>query len=248
MTEGKIEVKNLSFKYSGPNEYLALKDLNFTVKPKEFTTLLGPSGCGKSTTLHIISGLIKPTNGNILIDNKEINAPSKNVQLVFQQPLLFPWKSVQQNIAFSLKTSETETKTLLEKYLSLTSLQEFRHFYPHQLSLGMQQKASLARAFISNPSVLLMDEPFRSIDYQKRLELHEFLLDLTKKLSKTVLFVTHDIDEAILLSDRILIMTPSPGAIKEEIKINLDNRSTRLLTKPKFAKYKEKIIKGLRIP
>ena len=247
MTEGKIEAKNLSFKYSGPKEYLALKDLNFTVKPTEFMTLLGPSGCGKSTTLYMVSGLIKPTNGSILIDDKEINAPSKNVQLVFQQPYLFPWKNIAENIAFSLKTSETETKTLLEKYLSLTSLQEFKHFYPHQLSQGMQQKASLARALISNPSVLLMDEPFRSIDYQKRLELHEFLLDLTKKLSKTVLFVTHDIDEAILLSDRILIMTPSPGTIKEEIKINLDNRSTRILTKPKFAKYKEKIIEGLKI-
>src|SRR3989338_7413916 len=229
---GKIEVKNLSVKYSGHNpsagDFHALKNLGFTTKPGEFVCILGPSGCGKTTTLLAIAGLLEPTEGKVLVDDTQVLAPSKEVQMILQQPHLFPWKTVAETIGFSLNVNgmdKTKSGLIIDKYLKLIGLDEFKDFYPHQLSIGMQQRVSIARALVAEPKILLMDEPFRAVDYQKRMELHDFLLSAIKSTGKTIVFVTHDIDEAILLADRILIMTPAPGTIKKEIKIDFQERT-----------------------
>src|SRR3989338_3333907 len=224
MQKGKIEVRSLALAYPVPHQFYAVKDLEFSVEPGEFVCLLGPSGCGKTTTLHTIAGLIKPTEGGIWVDEEPLRVPSADVQLVFQQPHLFPWKTVADNIAFYLRINRVEPverARVVDHYLRLIGLESFKDFYPSQLSLGMQQRVSLARMLAANPAIMLMDEPFRSLDYQRRTELQEFLLGLRKALGKTILFSTHDVDEAILLADRILVMTPSPGKIKKEIKVEL---------------------------
>ena len=249
MSQGRIEVQNLTVQYQNSNPFLAVEDINFIVKPGEFVSLVGPSGCGKTTTLHAITGLIKPTKGKITIDSKQLLYPSKDIQIMFQQPCLFHWKTVYGNIEFYLKINKQdkeETKRIVSDYLGLVGLSKFQHFYPHQLSIGMQQRVSLARALIADPKIILMDEPFRAVDYQKRMQLHEFLLGLKEKVNKTILFVTHDIEEAILLSDRIILMTQNPGRIKKEIPIQFKGKRTfETTTTPRFNYYKKEIISSL---
>lgn len=245
MNQGKIEVKNISVRYPNPNPYLALENVHFTVNPDEFVSLMGPSGCGKTTTLQAISGLVKPEAGSIRIDGKPAAYPCPKIQMMFQQPFLFHWKTVEENVGlrFKLGSRNQAAQNTVSETIELVDLDKFRNFYPDQLSVGMQQRASLARALVSNPRIMLMDEPFRAIDYQKRMRLHEFLLDLKEKLDKTILFVTHDIDEAILLSDRILLMTPSPGKIQEEIEIKFPKkRSYHTTATSAFVRYKKKVL------
>ncbi len=251
--KGKIEVRSLAIAYPGPSRFYAVKDLGFRVKPGEFVCLLGPSGCGKTTTLHTIAGLIKPTEGGIWVDEvplRALRAPRPHIQMVFQQPHLFPWKTVAENIALYLQINRigpAERTRAVDYYLRLIGLESFKDFFPAQLSLGMQHRVSLARMLVANPAILLMDEPFRSLDYQKRTELQGFLLGLRKTLGKTILFSTHDVDEAILLADRILIMTPGPGRIKKEIKVEFaGERTEKVTTTRKFCRYKEKVLESLR--
>lgn len=249
MSQGKIEVQGLTVNYQNADSFLAIKDINFIVNSGEFVSLMGPSGCGKTTTLHAITGIIKPTSGKVKIDDKLIAYPSKEIQLMFQQPCLFHWKTVYENIAFYLrinKENKKETSRLVSDYLALIGLSKFQHFYPHQLSIGMQQRVSLARALVANPKTILMDEPFRAIDYQKRMQLHEFLLNLKEKVNKTMLLVTHDVDEAILLSDRILLMESDPGRIKKEIVIHFKGKRTyETTTTAKFNRYKKEILANI---
>ena len=186
--------------------------------------ILGPSGCGKTTLLRVIDGLITPDDGEVLIGGRKVTQPSPDVAMVFQQFGLFPWKRLDQNIAYGPKLRgkpHAETRAIVEHYVKLVGLAGFAHCYPYQLSGGMQQRAGLARALAVNPSILLMDEPFGALDAQTRETLQEELLAILAREPKTVLFVTHSIDEAILLGDRILLMSSRPGKVREILQVEL---------------------------
>lgn len=203
---------------------VAFDGLNIEVAEHEVLCILGPSGCGKTTLLRVIDGLITPDSGEVLIDGRRVTTPSRDLAMVFQQFSLFPWKRLDQNIAYGLRLrgkSRAEIKTIVDHYVRLVGLSGFEQCYPYQLSGGMQQRAGLARALAVNPSVLLMDEPFGSLDAQTREALQEELLQILEREPKTVLFVTHSADEAILLGDRILVMTHRPGRVREILPVEI---------------------------
>jgi NitT/TauT family transport system ATP-binding protein len=194
------------------------------VAEHEVLCILGPSGCGKTTLLRVIDGLIAPDRGEVLINSWKVSRPSPDVAMVFQQFGLFPWKRLDQNIAYGLRLrgkSQAEIKTIVAHYVDLVRLAGFERSYPFQLSGGMQQRAGLARALAVSPSVLLMDEPFGSLDAQTRETLQEELLRILEREPKTMLFVTHSVDEAILLGDRILVMTHRPGRVREILPVEI---------------------------
>ncbi len=208
----KIVIRNLTKTYSGG--VVALQNINFEVQPNESLCILGPSGCGKTTLLRIIDCLIARDQGDVLIDGVPVTQPRPDVAMVFQHFGLFPWKRLEENIAYGLELRgrpRQETTATIERYIELMSLKGFEKSYPHQLSGGMQQRAGLARALAINPSLLLMDEPFGSLDAQTREMMQEELLRILESETKTMIFVTHSIDEAILLGDRIVIMSRRPG-------------------------------------
>ncbi|WP_078548001.1 ABC transporter ATP-binding protein [Litchfieldia alkalitelluris] len=200
-----------------------LLDINVTVNEGEFVSILGPSGCGKSTLLSMVAGLVKPTSGEILLQGEQIKKPGKERGMVFQQAALFPWLSVEENVMFPLKKefNKKEAKDIAQKYLSMVQLSNYLGHSPHELSGGMQQRVAIARALAMNPTVLLMDEPFGALDEQTRSRLHNELEKIWLETKKTILFVTHSIQESIKLSDRILVMGTRPGTILEEIKVDL---------------------------
>ncbi len=219
----KIVISNLSKTYSG-GEVLALKDINLEVSPYESLCILGPSGCGKTTLLRIIDALIPRDRGGVLIDGNSVDQPRPDVAMVFQHFGLFPWKRLDENIAYGLQlrgTPRQETKTVVQRYIDLMGLKGFEKCYPHQLSGGMQQRAGLARALAINPSLLLMDEPFGALDAQTREMMQEELLRILEKDKTTMIFVTHSIDEAILLGDRIVMMSRRPGRIREILPVEI---------------------------
>jgi NitT/TauT family transport system ATP-binding protein len=219
----KIVIRNLTKTYSG-GEVLALKDINLEVNPFESLCILGPSGCGKTTLLRIIDSLIARDKGEVLIDGKSVDRPRPNVAMVFQHFGLFPWKRLDENIAYGLQlrgTPRQETRTAVQRYIELMGLKGFEKCYPHQLSGGMQQRAGLARALAINPSLLLMDEPFGALDAQTREMMQEELLHILEKDKTTMIFVTHSIDEAILLGDRIVMMSRRPGRIREILAVEI---------------------------
>ena len=222
-SKGKIEVRDLNVVYKKDGEEIyAVKDLNFSTKAGEFVCVLGTSGCGKSTILNIIAGFIKPSFGEVLIDGVIVKEPSCDKGVVFQQYALFPWKTVEENISFGLRAigkAKSEIADLVNQNLDLVGLARFRKNYPSELSGGMQQRVAIARALATNPKVLLMDEPFGSLDAQTRLMMQESLIKVLQNQRKTVVFVTHDVEEAILLADTILVLTKSPGTIKAKIEI-----------------------------
>ena len=201
----------------------ALVDINLKIQEGEFICLLGPSGCGKSTLLKIIAGLIPATSGKIIIDGKVIDGPGPERAVVFQDYALFPWMSVRDNVEFGLearKLAPAARKEISDKLLGVVGLTDFADRYPHHLSGGMKQRVSIARALAVNPSLLLMDEPFGALDAQTRQSLQDELLRIWREYRKTVIFVTHSIEEAIYLSDRIVVMTARPGRIKEVVSID----------------------------
>ncbi|MEA4827713.1 MAG: ABC transporter ATP-binding protein [Clostridium sp.] len=219
-----LEIKNLSKSFGkASSKSLILKDINFSVNKGEFLCIVGPSGCGKSTLLRQIGSFDAADSGHILLNNKWVTKPELNRIMVFQDfNQLFPWKTVMENIIFPLKTNNLikNKKELLEigeKYLSMVKLEKFSKYYPHELSGGMKQRIAIARALAINPHILLMDEPFGSLDAQTRSELQDMLLNIWQETNITVIFVTHDIQESILLSDRIVIMGKNPGHIKKII-------------------------------
>ena len=219
----KIIIRNLTKTYSGGN-VVALKDINLEVEPYESLCILGPSGCGKTTLLRIIDCLIPRDRGEISMDGATVTQPRPDVAMVFQHFGLFPWKRLDENIAYGLElrgSSKQEMAAIIARYLELMGLKDFAKSYPHQLSGGMQQRAGLARALAINPSLLLMDEPFGSLDAQTREMMQEELLRILETEKKTMIFVTHSIDEAILLGDRIVMMSCRPGRIREIIPVNI---------------------------
>ena len=221
----KIEIEHVSFEYIGKKtNFPALNDININIEEGEFICLLGNSGCGKSTLLSILSGLNKPSSGRLLIDGNEVVGPGVDRAVVFQHYSLFPWLTAKGNVLFGIKQSgkkysKAERNELANNYLKSVELFEAKDKYPNELSGGMQQRVAVARARALESNILLMDEPFGAIDPKLRLELQELVLKLSKENKKTVIFVTHDIDEALLLADRIFVM--EPGKIKEELKVNL---------------------------
>jgi NitT/TauT family transport system ATP-binding protein len=201
----------------------ALEDVSFSVNTREFVSLVGPSGCGKTTLLKVIAGLLRPTSGRIAMTGS-ITKGRPPCALVFQDHGLFPWLTVLHNVAFGLEMQGVERQERLERaqaFIGRVGLSRFADFYPHQLSIGMQQRVGIVRAFVTDPDVLLMDEPFGALDSQTRIVLQEELLRIWNTHPKVVIFVTHDIDEAVRLSDRVLVMTGRPGRVLEEIAVPL---------------------------
>ena len=229
--KGEILVQDVSITFGkGPDAYRAVDTTNLRVKAGEFVCILGPSGCGKSTLLNAIAGYVNPTEGSVRVDGEEITKPGPDRGMVFQQYSLLPWKTVYENVAFGPKMagqSRTEAGSVANTFLGLVGLKKFGNRFPAELSGGMQQRVGIARALANYPSVLLMDEPFGALDAQTRLMMQESLLDIWKKFETTVVFVTHDVDEAVFLADRVLIMSAAPGKIIEDVRINLPRpRST----------------------
>jgi ABC-type nitrate/sulfonate/bicarbonate transport system ATPase subunit len=205
-------------------EVKALADVNLSIRENEFVSIIGPSGCGKTTLLKMIDGLIPYDSGKIVIDGKQVTGPGPDRAVVFQAFALLPWRTVLANVEFSLELrrlpKEDRAKTARD-YLKRVGLGDFENHYPHELSGGMQQRAGLARALAVNPSILLMDEPFGAVDAQTRQLLQEELLELWQRERKTVIFITHSMDEAVYLSDRVVVMTPRPGKVAEILDVPL---------------------------
>ena len=202
----------------------ALSDVNLSVRPNEFVSIIGPSGCGKTTLLKIIDGLIPCDSGEISINGKSVSTPGPDRAVVFQTFALLPWRTVLANVEFSLELRQLpkeERAQTARDYLKRVGLADFENHYPHELSGGMQQRAGLARALAVNPTILLMDEPFGAVDAQTRQLLQEELLELWQRERKTVIFITHSMDEAVYLSDRVVVMTPRPGKVAEVLDVPL---------------------------
>ncbi|KRL33144.1 ABC transporter ATP-binding protein [Liquorilactobacillus uvarum] len=229
MTES-IVVTNVSKQFhTKSGDVQALKNINLAVQDKEFVSILGTSGCGKSTLLRIIGGLETSTSGKIECHNRIVDGPGVDRGMVFQQYSLFPWMTVSQNIEFGLKQKNIDKDTrkkIAKKYVRLVGLKGFEDLYPKNLSGGMKQRVALARGLANNPEVLLLDEPFGALDMQTREVMQELLLNIWQDSPKTIMMVTHDIEEAILLANRVVIMSSHPGEIKEVIEIKLGSKRT----------------------
>lgn len=218
-----LEVKHLGKRYaSAQGETEALRDINFKVHRREFVCVIGPSGCGKSTLIRILAGLENHSSGDVLLDDKPVTGPGRDRGMVFQGYSLFPWLTVKGNVMFGPEMSG-HTRNVAEnqarQWLDLVGLTKFADAYPHQLSGGMRQRVAIARALVNEPRILLMDEPFGALDAQTRAKMQNHLLDIWKNLDITVLFITHDLDEAVFLADRILVLKPHPGEVQEVIEV-----------------------------
>lgn len=238
-----LNIQNVqkSFQNHGKKEQV-LKDIDLHIKEGEFVSLLGPSGCGKSTLLNIVAGLLKPSEGNIFLEDKKVTKPGKDRGMVFQQAALFPWLSVEENVMFPLRKEmgKKAAKETAHKFLKLVQLSQYAKHSPHELSGGMQQRVAIARALAMNPRVLLMDEPFGALDEQTRMRLHGELETIWMETKKTILFVTHSIQEAVKLSDRIIVMGTHPGTILKDIQVNIDRPRDRHIRE--LAQYEQTIM------
>ena len=222
----KVWLKDISLTYRGNNgsRLLALDSINLQVKAGEFLCIVGPSGCGKSTLLHLIAGLHQPSHGHVLVDDKLVDAPGTDRILIFQELGLFPWLTVGKNVEFGMKMTrvpKSEREEKIRYYLRLVHLSQFQNSYIHQLSGGMRQRVALARALATEPDVLLMDEPFAALDAQTRDLLHDELERIWAETGRTIIFVTHNVREAVRLGDRVALFTFRPGRIKREFDISL---------------------------
>lgn len=249
----KVAVSNVS-KTFGSDESLvyALKNISFTVEEGSFVVIIGPSGCGKTSLLRIIGGLIPPNGGEVLIDGRPISGPGPDRSIVFQNFRLLPWRKVLGNVEMGLEingTEKSQRRELSKKVVDLVGLSGFENHYPVELSGGMQQRVGLARALVVNPAILLMDEPFGSVDAQTREQLQTELLKLWSKTRKTVIFVTHDIDEAIYLGDKIIIISSRPGMVQETVTVDLPRprweRKADIIESTVFINLKKNLWKAL---
>ena len=243
----KLTVSELNKVFSArQGEVTALKDVSFSVRESEFAVIVGPSGCGKSTLINIVGGLEDKTSGSVMISGHEISGPGADRGMVFQSYSLFPWLTVQKNVEFGLKMKGVPAKERSEtalSYIDMVGLNAFKDALPDQLSGGMKQRVAIARTLANDPEILLMDEPFGALDAQTRMLMQESLADITGRTGSTVLFITHDIDEAILLGDRVLVMSRRPGTIKADIDIKLDcKRNHEALTDEGFIRIKKQIM------
>jgi NitT/TauT family transport system ATP-binding protein len=244
---GAIDIEHLTIRLGeGAQAFEAVQDVSLSIAPGEFVCVLGPSGCGKSTLLGALAGHWQPSRGHIHVDGQLVAGPHPDRGLVFQQHTLLPWKKVLDNVAFGLKmqgVARGERRERARDLLALVGLQGFEDRYPVQLSGGMQQRVEIARVLINQPRVMLMDEPFGALDAQTRLKMQELLLDVWARVKTTIVFITHDIDEALFLGDRILVMSPRPGRIIDEIRLDFDRpRHPDLMTSSTFAQLKRRCL------
>ncbi|HJJ31418.1 MAG TPA: ABC transporter ATP-binding protein [Methanocorpusculum sp.] len=244
---GKVWVKaehaGKIFHAKKKGDVVALEDINLEVYDGEFVCLLGPSGCGKTTLLRMIGGLDVPTSGTVRFDGKVVDGPSPKMTMVFQEYSLYPWRTIAENVGFGLEMMgvDKETRNLeVKKRLDLVGLTDFAESYPYELSGGMRQRAAVARALASDPAIMLMDEPFGALDAQTRNRMQNELLDIWASTKKTILFVTHSVDEAVYLSDRIVILSPRPGRIHEIYAVDLPRPRDR--TSVEFARLRRAVL------
>ena len=244
---GFLTIEGVSHRFPGvrggaPTEALGRTDLS--VEDNDFIAILGPSGCGKSTLLRIVAGLETPTTGRVLLDAQPVSGPGPDRGMVFQSYTLFPWLTVEQNILFGARATPERARELIAR----VGLRGFEHHYPKMLSGGMQQRTALARALANDPKILLLDEPFGALDNQTRALMQELLLGIWEADRKTVLFVTHDIDEAIFMANRVAVISARPGRIKCTLPIELPHpRQYTLKTTPEFSAYKAQLTEEIRI-
>ena len=248
MAEPKISIEHVgkTFQIRGSTEFNALDDITLGITEGEFLVVVGPSGSGKSTLLDLLGGLSKPTSGRILLDGVEVTGPGLDRGIVFQQYALFPWRSAQRNVEFGLEAKglpRRERSALARHYLELVGLTGFEDRYPHELSGGMKQRVAIARSLAYDPDVLLMDEPFAALDAQTRESLQEELLRIWEKTGKTIVFITHGIDEAVYLGRRVAVLTSRPGRIKEVVDIDLGSRLAvdDVRSSPEFAAHRHRV-------
>ena len=222
----EIELRNVNYRYEASDRHVpALRDVTFAVDAAEFLCLVGQSGCGKTTMLNLVAGFLAPTAGEILIGGKRVTGKGFDRGIVFQDfAQLFPWRTARRNVEFGLEMKglpREQRGEVAMNFLRLVGLEKFASAYPHELSGGMQQRVAIARALAYNPTVLLMDEPFAALDALTRDEMQRFLVDVWRETKKTVLYVTHNVAEAVYLADRVIVLSPHPGTVKAEVKIAL---------------------------
>jgi NitT/TauT family transport system ATP-binding protein len=239
-----IKVNDVSKIYTNSNgaKFQSLDNINLTIKKGEFICLLGPSGCGKSTLLNLIAGFDKPSAGEIYIDNNKVEEPSPNYVTIFQNYGLLPWRSVKKNVELGLeskKISKVDRSKIADEFIELVGLSKFSKHHPSQLSGGMQQRVAIARALAVDPEIIFMDEPFGALDAMTRMNMQDEISNIWIQKKKTIIFVTHDIDEAVLLADRIVIMTSSPGKIKSVINVPMGRKRDR--TSEGFLKIRDRV-------
>lgn len=244
-----LRVDNVAktFVRNGKPPVEALREINLSIKEGEFVSIVGASGSGKSTLLRIIDGLLEPSDGAVYVDNARVEQPGPDRAMVFQQDSLLPWKTVIENVAYGLtlaKKPRTEAFKVAERFIAMTGLAGFESHYPHQLSGGMRQRVNVARALAVNPRILLLDEPFAALDAQTREIMQTELLSIWRESRKTVLLITHQIDEAVFLSDRVIVFSARPGSVREEVSINLPRpRDLELKRTPVFVGLVDRIWK-----
>ncbi len=230
---------------------VALQPTSLTVADNDFITILGPSGCGKSTLLRIVAGLDTPTSGRVLLDGAPVTAPGADRGMVFQSYTLFPWLTVRENVSFGLRERgmpAEEQQHVVHRWLDRVGLTGFEHHYPKMLSGGMQQRTAIARALANDPKIVLLDEPFGALDNQTRSLMQELLLSIWETDRKTVLFVTHDIEEAIFMASRVVVMSARPGRIKADVPVSLAHpRHYTVKTKPEFSELKARLTEEIRV-
>ncbi len=241
-----LEVKGLDKVYKTANgETVALKNVSFQTHKREFVCVIGPSGCGKSTLVRILAGLESYTGGEVLLDGKPITGPGRDRGMVFQGYTLFPWRTVKQNVMFGLEMnniSSIEAGREAELWLELVGLEKFANAYPHELSGGMKQRVAIARALVNQPRILLMDEPFGALDAQSRCKMQAHLLEIWRNIDITIVFITHDLDEAIFLADRILVLKAHPGEVLELVEVPVPRpRSASQFTSAEFLATKARL-------
>jgi NitT/TauT family transport system ATP-binding protein len=246
-----IEIRGVHKEFvKGERRVVALQDIDLTVAEREFVAILGPSGCGKSTLLNMVAGFDLPTQGSVKVAQEEITAPAPSRGVVFQEPALFPWLTVMDNVVFGPKTvgqRAADYRPRAAQIIEQIGLSGFEASYPAELSGGMRQRVGIARVLIMEPKVLLMDEPFGSLDAQTRTLMQELLLSLWERHQQTVLFITHDIEEAVLLADRVCVMTARPGRIKKSIEVRMPRpRSIESTTSPEFNALRREVLDLIR--
>ncbi len=243
-----IEIKNICKSFEGKNKNLSvLKDINLTINDGELICLLGPSGCGKTTLLRLIAGLEQPSSGEIIANGELVKKPSGDRAVIFQQYSLFPWLTVLQNVTFGLEMTKKGTKeeniAAAERYLESVGLIDFKDSYPHELSGGMKQRVAIIRSLLNHSPILLMDEPFSAVDMQTRHKLQEQLIGVWKRFNNTIVFVTHDVDEAVYLADKIVILDKNPGRIASIVEVDIERPRRR--DSREFIQIQESIVKDL---
>lgn len=237
--EVKVQVNHLTKKFG---DLLVLNDISFNIKKGEFVCVVGPTGCGKTTFLNLLTKLIEPTSGELLIDGEPANPQKHNLSFVFQEPSAFPWLTVEENLAFGLKVKRVpvdEIKRRVDHMLDMLGLTQFRNSYPSELSVSSEQRIIIGRAFVMNPDLLLMDEPYGQMDIKLRYYLEDEVIRLWKETGSTVVFITHNIEEAVYLAEKVLILTNKPATIKEELQVDLPR--PRDFTDPEFIKIRTHI-------